>query len=240
MKNFQSKISSIIMKHKNKSSVKSSPPVKNRATIRKSATIQKPRTVEKTPPVAEEKQRAVKTDVQKSIKAITPKPTIPSSSIRFDSPDSDDEINLFTYRNPIPESINKQSKKNIIPKNSDQLSSSTIAHDTDSETGKLQPNKSQVQKRRSDEWAYATRCTDRNYAKCNLCSSERPRIISTNGGSTTYLRSHLVTKHNKTDLVKPVTERKIKTNNLQLDLKQKYHELAVNAVIRDGTACNDL
>ncbi|CAF1557949.1 unnamed protein product, partial [Didymodactylos carnosus] len=68
-------------------------------------TIQKPRTVEKTSPVVEEKQRAVKTDVQKSIKAITPKPTVPSSSIRFDSPDFDDKINLFIYRNSIPKPV---------------------------------------------------------------------------------------------------------------------------------------
>ncbi|CAF1207366.1 unnamed protein product, partial [Didymodactylos carnosus] len=205
------------MKHKNKSSVKSSPPVNKTATIRKSATIQKSGTVEQTLPVVEEKQRTVKTDVQKSIKAIKPKPTALSSSMRFDSPDSDDEINLFIYRNPIPEpvpkprstsksapkttdnnqKINKQSKKNIIPKNSDQLPSSAITHDTDSETEKLKPDKSQVQKRKSDVWTYATR-------------------------------------------LKPVTERKIKTNNTPLELKPKYYDLAINAVIRDGRAFNDL
>ncbi|CAF1096355.1 unnamed protein product [Adineta steineri] len=88
-------------------------------------------------------------------------------------------------------------------------------------------------------WDYAIRIPQSNYSICNLCPDERQ--ISTNNGSTSSLRNHLINKHDIHALKLPI-EKKKKINQCLVDpqRKSKLHKLLINCVIKDGRTFNDL
>ena len=85
----------------------------------------------------------------------------------------------------------------------------------------------------SSVWQYGAR-NDKKFAQCPLCDKR----ISTSNWSTTYLRQHLIEKHNKTDLIISDAQKKKKSRKISKNVRDKLHQLAVEAVIRDGLPFN--
>ncbi|CAF3521625.1 unnamed protein product [Rotaria socialis] len=81
----------------------------------------------------------------------------------------------------------------------------------------------------SSVWQYVTR-NDKNFSQCALCDKR----ISTSNWSTTYLRQYLIEKHNKTDLILPDAQKNNKSCEVAKNVRDKLHQLALGAVIRDG------
>jgi hypothetical protein len=86
-------------------------------------------------------------------------------------------------------------------------------------------------------WQYATRTDDPNYATCNLCSNNKR--ISTNNGSTSTLRQHLITKHGKTDLMVVNGKKKISSEPISITRKQQLHDLLINCIVIDSRTFNE-
>ncbi|CAF3945505.1 unnamed protein product [Rotaria sp. Silwood1] len=91
--------------------------------------------------------------------------------------------------------------------------------------------------RASQVWRYAVRHADPNYAVCCLCKDNKR--ISTNNGSTSTLRKHLIFKHNMRELILPHQQRKCKYSSTNITNKKQLHELLISCVIRDGRTFND-
>ncbi|CAF1310256.1 unnamed protein product [Rotaria sordida] len=89
----------------------------------------------------------------------------------------------------------------------------------------------------STVWQYAVREDNRNYATCCLCPDNKR--ISTNNGSTTTLRKHLISKHNKFDLILPNNKRKHNKTLFNPIKKQQLHHMLISCIIRDGRTFND-
>ncbi|CAF1114440.1 unnamed protein product, partial [Didymodactylos carnosus] len=86
-------------------------------------------------------------------------------------------------------------------------------------------------------WQYATRCIDRNYAICNLCSNDKR--ISTNHGSTSTLRQHLISKHGKNELMIPIDKKKDKSLPFSLEKKRQLDDYLIKSVASDARTFND-
>ncbi|CAF5016027.1 unnamed protein product [Rotaria sp. Silwood1] len=107
-------------------------------------------------------------------------------------------------------------------------SNENVLSDTTNETKLL---------RSSAVWQYAVRDDNRNYATCCLCPDNKR--ISTNNGSTTTLRKHLIAKHNKLDLILPNSKRKHNKTLFNPIKKQQLHHMLIGCIIRDGRTFND-
>ena len=78
-------------------------------------------------------------------------------------------------------------------------------------------------KRASLVWKYATRFEGSNFAVCKLCDGEKR--ISTNSGSTSTLREHLISKHGKTELMIH-GKRKNNVKTMSSTRKEELNQLA--------------
>ncbi|CAF5063478.1 unnamed protein product, partial [Rotaria sp. Silwood1] len=107
-------------------------------------------------------------------------------------------------------------------------SNENVSSDTTNETKLLHS---------SAVWQYAVRDDNRNYATCCLCPDNKR--ISTNNGSPTTLRKHLIVKHNKLDLILPNNKRKRNKTLFNPIKKQQLHHMLINCIIRDGRTFND-
>jgi hypothetical protein len=90
----------------------------------------------------------------------------------------------------------------------------------------------------SQVWKYAIRCPDSEFSICCLCPNEKK--ISTNNGSTSTLRKHLITKHQLYELALPNNKRKKTAPSINKNKKQHLHDLFTKCIIRDGRTFNDL
>jgi hypothetical protein len=97
------------------------------------------------------------------------------------------------------------------------------------ETTAVQPSK---------VWKYATRCPNSNYSICLLCPDNKK--ISTNNGSTSTLRKHLISKHQVHELILSRDKRKLVVPSINNKQSQQLHELFIKCIIRDGRTFNDL
>jgi hypothetical protein len=89
----------------------------------------------------------------------------------------------------------------------------------------------------SQVWQYANRCPGTNYSTCCLCPDKKR--ISTNNGSTSTLRKHLISKHQLHDLALPPAKRKRTVSSITNDKKQHLHGLFIKCIVRDGRTFND-
>ncbi|CAF1509065.1 unnamed protein product [Adineta steineri] len=91
---------------------------------------------------------------------------------------------------------------------------------------------------KSKVWQYATRCLNSNFAICLLCSNNKK--ISTNNGSTSTLRRHLISHHQMHELILPGDKRKRISSSIKDEESQHLHELFIKCIVRDGRTFNDL
>jgi hypothetical protein len=90
----------------------------------------------------------------------------------------------------------------------------------------------------SQVWNYAVRCSNQNFSICCLCPDQKK--ISTNNGSTSTLRKHLVAKHGLHELALPNNKRKRTVLPISNEKQLNLHELFTKCIIRDGRTFNDL
>jgi hypothetical protein len=90
----------------------------------------------------------------------------------------------------------------------------------------------------SEVWQYAIRCPNSEFSICCLCPNDKK--ISTNNGSTSTLRKHLITKHQLYQLALPNNKRKRSGPSIDNNKKQHLHDLFTKCIIRDGRTFNDL
>ena len=94
-----------------------------------------------------------------------------------------------------------------------------------------------VSSRSSLVWKYATRCSDPKFATCNLCPETRR--ISSNNGSTSTLRKHLISKHGKKELIL-LSEKKRNTGSaFDPERKPRLHDLLINCIVQDSRTFGD-
>ena len=141
--------------------------------------------------------------------------------IDFDTPSS-----ISHKRKEIP---TKNSNKKKIVKTSVNTTTTSLNVTLNPDTNYDDENNLQQLKEPSNIWQYAIR-NDNKSATCLLC----PKKISTANWSTSSVRRHLVQVHNKTELILSDEERKKKSSNIRQELKEKLHNLCVEAIIRDG------
>ena len=94
-----------------------------------------------------------------------------------------------------------------------------------------------VTSRSSNVWQYALRNGNENFATCSLCPDNKR--ISTNNGSTSTLRRHLIVQHNKHELILTSKKRKHTQSTFSEIKKQELHNLIINCIVRDGRTFND-
>ncbi|CAF2116919.1 unnamed protein product [Rotaria magnacalcarata] len=90
----------------------------------------------------------------------------------------------------------------------------------------------------SQVWKYAIRCPNSNFSICSLCPNDKK--ISTNNGSTSTLRKHLISEHQLHELALPNNKRKRIDPQISNNKKQHLHDLFIKCVIRDGRTFKDL
>ncbi|CAF2967829.1 unnamed protein product [Rotaria sp. Silwood2] len=90
----------------------------------------------------------------------------------------------------------------------------------------------------SQVWQYAIRCPNSNFSICCLCPDNKK--ISTNNGSTSTLRKHLIAKHQLHELALPNNKRKRIAPSISNNKQQYLHDLFTKCIIRDGRTFNDL
>ena len=90
--------------------------------------------------------------------------------------------------------------------------------------------------RKSLVWQYATREENSDYAICKLCDGNKR--ISTNNGSTSTLREHLISKHGKIELVINGRKRN-RSKTMSSTKREEIHQLLVNSIVRDGRPFGD-
>jgi hypothetical protein len=90
------------------------------------------------------------------------------------------------------------------------------------------------QKLVSKVWLYATKSDDGEQAACQLCDFK----CSCHSHSTSTIRAHLISKHNKADLIIPPST--ISKIVIPEPLKKELHQLCYNAIIKDSRSFNDL
>jgi thioredoxin-related protein len=89
----------------------------------------------------------------------------------------------------------------------------------------------------SQVWQYAIRCPNSNFSTCCLCPNNKK--ISTNNGSTSTLRKHLIAKHQLYELAVPNNKRKRIASSIDNNKRQQLHDLFSKCIIRDGRTFND-
>jgi hypothetical protein len=125
-------------------------------------------------------------------------------------------------------SSNNKKKFTAARKNSILISTENVSSITIDETTMAQT---------SQVWQYAERCPGTNYSTCCLCPDKKK--ISTNNGSTSTLRKHLISKHQLHDLELPPAKRKLPASSITDDKKQHLHGLFIKCIVRDGRTFND-
>ena len=135
-----------------------------------------------------------------------------------------------TNKRKIPPTKNPNRKKKI-QKNLKSTTISTInfeddTNDTDEENVHQSNEPSSV-------WQYATRSDDKKFSICTLCNKR----ISTSNWSTTCLRRHLIQVHDKTELIL-INEKSEQTSTINPTIKEKFHRLSVEAIIKDNLPFN--
>ena len=83
----------------------------------------------------------------------------------------------------------------------------------------------------SKVWQYATRLPNSNYSTCDLCPDKKK--ISTNNGSTSTLRKHLIAKHGIQELKLPIQKKKPKLLSIDPKRKNELHSLFINYIINN-------
>lgn len=173
-----------------------------------------------------------KTTEQQS-KVVTFRRLNPDANVA-DEIDSQTTSNKVNKRKQAPTTNHNNNK---IPKTSVTTASSitlnsddcdNICHDDDDESDVQQPRKS------STIWQYAIQSDDRSYAKCLLCNKQ----ITTGNWSTSSVRRHLVKIHNKVELILPHVEIKRNSSIIKKEVKEKLHQLCVEAIIRGSLPFN--
>lgn len=86
----------------------------------------------------------------------------------------------------------------------------------------------------SKVWLYAKKSDDGKQASCLLCNF----ICSCHSHSTSTIRQHLISKHDKKDLIIPPSDSD--KSNLPGALKKELHQLCYYAIIKDSRPFNDL
>lgn len=150
---------------------------------------------------------------------------------------TDHEIDIQTT----PNIINKRKQAPTTQQNKTKLAktskttASSITFDSNDHHD-IDDNESDIQDTRKSSllWQYATRSDDRLYATCSLCNKQ----ISTSNWSTTSIRRHLIKIHNKLELIIPSAQAKRNSSNIKNDVKEKLHQLCVEAIIRGGLPFN--
>ncbi|CAF3363162.1 unnamed protein product [Rotaria socialis] len=174
--------------------------------------------------------------IPKKNRNINSKVTIQSlpSSDSNDHSDMDSVVasssNVTRKRKEVPQQKNVKKRKidESFTNNPTRIAPTTYESDTDDDQS-IQLGSFKV----SSVWQYATR-NYKKFAQCTLCDKR----ISTSNWSTTYLRQHLIKKHNKTDLIIPDAQKNNKSCKVAKNVRDKLHQLAVEAVIRDGLPFN--
>lgn len=89
-------------------------------------------------------------------------------------------------------------------------------------------------KKGSEVWHYARKSQDGKQASCLLCDF----VCSCHSHSTSTIRQHLISKHDKKDLIlPPSTSGK---SSFPEAYKKELHQLCYYAIIKDGRSFNDL
>lgn len=91
---------------------------------------------------------------------------------------------------------------------------------------------------RSKVWKYAIRDADKDFSTCCLCDDNKR--ISTNNGSTSTLRKHLISVHNLHHLALPTKRKESTKPSISLNKKRDLDDLFINCIIKDGRTFNDL
>jgi hypothetical protein len=92
--------------------------------------------------------------------------------------------------------------------------------------------------RGSNVWKYATREAGTDFSICCLCADNKR--ISSNNGSTSTLRKHLISVHNLHHLALPTKKNESTKSSISLNKKRELDNLLVNCVVKDGRTFNDL
>lgn len=90
---------------------------------------------------------------------------------------------------------------------------------------------------RSEVWKYAIQDANKDFATCCLCDDNKR--ISTNNGSTSTLRKHLISVHNLHHLALPAKKNESTKSSISLNKKRELDGLLVNCIIKDGRTFND-
>ena len=159
---------------------------------------------------------------------------------RRSNPDANvtDKIDFQTTSNTVnkrKQAPTTNQNNNKIPKTS-VTTTSSITFNSDDHDNISDDDETNVQPPRklSAIWQYATRTDDKSYAKCLLCNKR----ITTSNWSTTTLRNHLVKTHNKVELMIPLAEIKRNSSTITKEVKEKLHQLCVEAIIRGSLPFN--
>ncbi|CAF3926623.1 unnamed protein product [Rotaria sp. Silwood1] len=118
-------------------------------------------------------------------------------------------------------------KKKILKQSVNSIATSTITidHETSEEEEETVHKSTEV----SSIWKYAKRSKNKKYAICLLCDKH----ISTANWSTSSVRRHLIEIHNIQEVALP-DDNKNKTSTISKRLKEKFHKLSVEAIIKDN------
>jgi len=156
-----------------------------------------------------------------------------SDDITFD--DNTATFTSHTVQKQQPSGKTKKGKKRKSGKKQlkDLMTASSITIKSDSDN---EQNVTSRPFQSSSVWKYAKRSDDKSYALCSICD----KSISTSNWSTTYLRRHLIEKHNKTELIIPNEQKKIVPLTVTKNLKERLDKLSIEAIIRDSLPFNAL
>lgn len=125
---------------------------------------------------------------------------------------------------------NKNKKQNT----NGESSSATVNADDNDNDNEIEIDEEDTHKSNepSSVWKYATRAENKGMAICSLCNKH----ISTSNWSTTALRRHLILIHSKNDLI--LSKHQQKKLTISPELKEKYHNLSVVAIVKDNLPFN--
>ncbi|CAF4268238.1 unnamed protein product, partial [Rotaria sp. Silwood2] len=148
--------------------------------------------------------------------------------IKIDDDIDFDTSSSISYKRK--EAPTKNSNKKKIVKTSINTTITSLNVTLNSDTNNDDETNVQQLKELSNIWQYAIRNDNKSFATCLLCDKQ----ISTSNWSTSSVRRHLIQVHDKTELILSDEERKKKSSNIRQDLKEKLHNLCVEAIIRDS------
>ncbi|CAM2727339.1 unnamed protein product [Rotaria socialis] len=91
----------------------------------------------------------------------------------------------------------------------------------------------------SQVWKYAIRCPNSNFSICSLCLNDKK--VSTNNGSTSTLRKHLISEHQLHELALPNNKRyEHPTRYSVARLLKRLHKLHLKKLINDLALIGDI